>query len=217
MRALVLVGSLAAAASLSWASVAPALEAAQAKKAPVVTQGKKAPAATQQKKAPVATQEKTVPAAAQGNQPLPGDATSLQETHGDWRVVCAQQNGRKVCALSQQQTDKDTRQLLLAIELNVAAMDKVEGTLILPFGLALDRPVTLQIDDAAAGPGLRFRTCLPVGCLVSLTFDPTTVALLRKGTTLTVSTVADGGQGAVFKIPLDGFSSALDRTAALAK
>jgi invasion protein IalB len=155
--------------------------------------------------------------AAQGSQSLPGGATSLQEMHGDWRVICAQQNERKVCALSQQQTDKDTRQLLLAIELNAPAIDMAEGTLILPFGLALDRGVTLQIDDVAAGPTLRFRTCLPVGCLVSLALDPTTVGLLRKGTTLTVSATADGGQGAAFKISLNGFSSALDRTAALAK
>ena len=190
MRALVLSRSLAVAASIAWSSIVPAAEAMQAG-------------------------QSAVPA--QGNEPLPGDATSLQEMHGDWRVACAQQNGRKVCALSQQQTDKNTRQLLLAIELNAPAIDKAEGTLILPFGLALDQPVTLQIDEAAAGMTLRFRTCLPVGCLVGLAFDPTTVALLRKGTTLTVRATADGGQGAAFKISLNGFSSALDRTAALAK
>ena len=79
-------------------------------------------------------------AAAQGTQPLPGDANSLQEMHGDWRVACVQQDGKKVCALSQQQTDPGTHQLLLAIELNAPAIDRAEGTLILPFGLALDRP-----------------------------------------------------------------------------
>jgi invasion protein IalB len=190
MRALVLGSSLAVVASIAWASMVPAVEATEV--------GQSA-------------------AAAQGNPPLPGGATSLQEMHGDWRVACAQQNGRKVCALSQQQTDKDTRQLLLAIELNAPAIDNAEGTLILPFGLALDRPVTLQIDEAAAGPPLRFRTCLPVGCLVGLAFDPATVALLRKGTTLTVRAIADGGQGAAFKISLNGFSGALDRVVALAK
>jgi invasion protein IalB len=190
MRVLVLGGSLAVAASLVWASIVPTAEAMQV--------GQSA-------------------AAAQGNEPLPGDATSLQEMHGDWRVACVQQNGRKVCALSQQLTDKDTGKLLLAIEVNAPANGKAEGTLILPFGLALDQPVTLQIDDAAAGPALSFRTCLPVGCLVSVAFDPTTVALLRKGTTLTVKVTAYGGQGAVFKISLNGFSSALDRTTALAK
>ena len=69
--------------------------------------------------------------AGQGGQGLPGGASSLQETHGDWRVACAQQNGKKVCAFSQQQTDKDTRQLVLAVELNAPAADRAEGTLIL--------------------------------------------------------------------------------------
>ena len=156
-------------------------------------------------------------AAAQGTQPLPGDANSLQEMHGDWRVACVQQDGKKVCALSQQQTDPGTHQLLLAIELNAPAIDRAEGTLILPFGLALDRPITLRVDDGATGAALGFRTCLPVGCLVSVAFDQKIVALLRKGTALTVAATADGGQGAVFKISLNGFSSALDRTAALAK
>ena len=189
MRAIVLSRSLAVAASLAWASSV-AVETAR---------------------------DRQSAAAAQENQTLPGGATSLQEMHGDWRVVCAQQNGRKVCALSQQQTDKDTRQLLLAIELKAAATDKAEGTLILPFGLALDRPITLQIDDVAAGPTLRFRTCLPVGCLVGLAFDPPTVALLRKGATLTVIATADGGRGAAFKVSLNGFSGALDRVAALSQ
>jgi invasion protein IalB len=188
MRRLVLVGSLAA-ASLAWSLIAPSVEATPL--------GQSA-------------------AAAQGNRTLPGGATSLQEMHGDWRVACTQQNARMVCALSQQQIDKDTRQLLLAIELT-APTDKAEGTLILPFGLALDRPVTLHIDEAASGPTLRFRTCLPVGCLVGLAFDTPTVALLRKGTTLTVRATADGGQGTAFKISLNGFSGALDRVVALAR
>jgi invasion protein IalB len=190
MRVLILRGSLALVASLVCASIVPAAEAMQVGQ----------PAAV-----------------ALGNEPLPGDATALQEMHGDWRVACVQQNGRKVCALSQEQTDKDSGKLLLAIEVNAPANDKAEGTLILPFGLALDRPVTLEIDEAAAGPTLSFRTCLPVGCLVSVAFDPTIVSLLRKGTTLAVRVTAYGGQGAVFKISLNGFSSALDRTAALAK
>jgi invasion protein IalB len=204
MRSLVLGGFLALAAALAWPGIVPAVEAAQARRSGAPAGRSAAPAGRSA-------------APAQGTQPLPGGANSLQEMHGDWRVTCADQNGKKVCALSQQQTDKDSHQLLLAVELNAPAIDKAEGTLILPFGLALERPVTLQIDDAAAGPTLRFRTCLPVGCLVSLAFDPKTVALLRKGTTLTVNATADGGQGAAFKISLNGFASALDRTFALAK
>ena len=145
-------------------------------------------------------------AAGRASQALPGGANSLQEMHGDWRVACAQQSEKKICALSQQQTDKDSHKLLLAVELNAPAPDRAEGTLILPFGLALQNPITLQVDDASAGPALRVRTCLPVGCLVSLTFDATTVALLKKGAVLTVRATADGGQQTAFKISLSGFA-----------
>jgi invasion protein IalB len=151
-------------------------------------------------------------------QTLPGGASQLQETHGDWRVTCAQQDSQRVCTLSQQQTDKDSRQLVLGIELKVTAGDRVDGTMVLPFGLAIDKPVTAQIDDAGASQTLRFRTCVPIGCLVPIGFDANTLAALRKGTLLTVkAAAADGAQDAAFRISLKGFASALDRTAALAK
>jgi invasion protein IalB len=153
----------------------------------------------------------------QAGQPLPGGATSLQELHGDWRVACVQQDGKKVCAISQQQTNKDTGQLLLAIELQAVSADRVEGTLILPFGLALERPITFEMNGAPTASVLRVRTCLPVGCLVSLSLDPATIAAMRKGTTLTIRATADGGQEALFGISLNGFSSALDRASALVR
>ena len=142
----------------------------------------------------------------------------MQETHGDWRVVCAQPNGQKVCALSTQLSDKDSHQLVIGIELRTTSSDKAEGTLIMPFGLAVNKPVTLQIDEAGTAMPMSFSTCAPIGCLVPLSFDAGTVTALKKGTTLTVkATAAETGQEASFKIPLRGFSSGLDRTAALSK
>lgn len=148
---------------------------------------------------------------------LPGGANSLQEAHGDWRVACAQQNGQKLCTLSQQLMDKDSRQRILAIELSAPAPDKAEGTLVLPFGLALDKGIMLQVDEAAAGPPLRFRTCLPAGCVVTVIFDAKTIAALRTGTTLTVKAVGDNTQEISFGVSLKGFASAFDRTSTLAK
>jgi len=147
---------------------------------------------------------------------LPGGASQLQETHGDWRVICAQQADQTMCALSQQQSDKDSRQLVMAVELTATSGDKAEGTLVLPFGLAVARPITLQVDEGAPTT-LSFRTCVPVGCVVSLAFEPTMVSALRKGTVLTVKTIADNAQETAFRISLRGFGSALDRTAALSK
>jgi invasion protein IalB len=150
-------------------------------------------------------------------QTLPGGASQLQETHGDWRVICNPQKGETVCTLSQQQIDNTSRQLVLGIELKPTGADKAEGTLILPFGLAVAQPVTLQVDDAGSTQNVPFRTCVPAGCLVAVTFEPATLASMRKGTAITVKATGEGGQEAALKISLKGFSSAFDRTAALAR
>jgi invasion protein IalB len=162
------------------------------------------------------------PAAAQDAAPsaLPGGATTLNESHGDWTVSCAvaNQGGTpgKICVLAQQQTAGQGNQRLLAVELRPREAT-VEGTLVLPFGLALDKGVTLQVDDGPAWTPLRFRTCLPGGCIVDLAFDAKTLPLLRKGTTLKIKAVADGGRDTQLAVSLKGFPSALDRTIALAK
>ena len=151
---------------------------------------------------------------------LPGGASSLRESHGDWMVNCAvqQQAGRnvKLCALSQEQTDNNSRQRVLGIELK-PENNGITGMLILPFGLALDQGATFQIDDGPAGPAQKFRTCIPAGCLVPVSFDARTLAALRKGSQLKIKTIADGGKDTPFTVSLKGFPSAFDRTVALAK
>jgi invasion protein IalB len=151
---------------------------------------------------------------------LPGGASSLREAHGDWMVNCAVQSegarNIKVCSLSQEQTDGNSHQRVLAIELKPES-NGVTGMLVLPFGLALDQGAAFQIDDGPAGPAQKFRTCLPAGCLVPVSFDARTLAALRKGAQLKVKTVADGGKETPFTISLKGFPNAFDRTAALAK
>lgn len=108
-------------------------------------------------------------------------------------------------------------QRVLAIELNAPSGNTVTGALILPFGLALDADVTFQIDDEPAMQPVRFRTCIPAGCLVNIGFDAPTLATLRAGAALKVKAVADGGTAAPFSIPLQGFATALDRLEALSR
>lgn len=158
----------------------------------------------------------TVAAAEPAPAALPGGATSLVETFSDWQVGCAVQGPVKRCAITQEQVNQQTRQRVFAIELTSTG-DKLEGVLIMPFGLALERGATLQIDDQPTTTGAKFRTCLPGGCLVPLTFDAKTVAALRVGTLVKVKASADGGSEQVFSISLKGFSQALDRIVALTK
>src|SRR5688572_23504746 len=120
---------------------------------------------------------------------LPGGATSLRESHGDWAVSCniQQQNGKnvKLCGLSQEQHDQNSRQRVLAIELRPEGA-AAQGVLVLPFGLDLDKGASFQIDDGPPSPVNKFRTCLPQGCLVPVNFDARTLAAVRKGNQLKV-------------------------------
>jgi len=147
---------------------------------------------------------------------LPGGASSLNETFGDWRVGCVLQGSVKRCALSQVQAQQNG-QRVLAIELSPPVGNIVTGTLVMPFGLALDSGVTFQIDEKPAMQPIRFRTCVPAGCLVNVSFDAATLVSLRSGTALKIKATADGGAAAPFSISLQGFATALDRVAALAR
>lgn len=151
---------------------------------------------------------------------LPGGATTLREGYGDWVVSCdiVTQNGtsRKVCGLSQVQTNARSHQRVLALELQPDQAG-VEGTLALPFGIDLTKGATLQIDGGMEFASLPFRTCIPAGCLVNLSFDAKAVAALRTGTSLKVNVFPVSGQEMSLSVSLKGFPNALDRTIALSK
>lgn len=118
--------------------------------------------------------------------------------------------------MSQTQVQQNTNQRMLTIELRKPADDgSVTGTLVMPFGLALDAGVTLQIDDKAAGKPLRFRTCLPEGCVVPLSLDGATIASLRANPALKLKARADDATEVALSISLKGFGPALDRIVAL--
>ena len=100
---------------------------------------------------------------------------------------------------------------MLVIELSPAA-EKTEGTLVLPFGLAVAREVTLQIGETTLGTPLPFRTCLPAGCVISLSLDSRAIGELRKAKALTVRAIADGGQPAIFTISLEDREAGIERS-----
>lgn len=147
---------------------------------------------------------------------LPGGASSLNETYKDWRVACQVVNNAKRCVLSQAQAQQNG-QRVLAVELNAPSDNRVSGVLVLPFGLAIDSGIIFQIDDKPATQPLRFRTCVPTGCLANISFDAATLVMLRAGAVLKINATADGGAAAPFSISLLGFGTALDRVAALSR
>ena len=89
------------------------------------------------------------------------------------------------------------------------------ATLLLPFGIVLDSGVTPNVDDQPPLKAVRFRTCLPTGCIALLPVDSATLAKLRAGSGLNLKVIADPGKELSFQVSLHGFSAALDRIAAL--
>ncbi|MGO4450473.1 invasion associated locus B family protein [Phyllobacterium sp. TAF24] len=147
--------------------------------------------------------------------PLPGGASSIVETFEDWQVSCIAVDAKPACVLSQTQNQQNG-QRLLDVRLNpVAKSGAANGTLTLPFGLALGRGVTVQVDDGGLGQPNGFVTCLPGGCLVPLSLDAKSLAAWRKGTNIKLMAVSHQGQSAPFLISLKGFGAAFDRGATL--
>ena len=144
---------------------------------------------------------------------LPNGASSLQETYQDWSLAC-QGVPQIVCTVSQQQTQQNG-QRVMAIELRRNGDGTLAGNLVLPFGLALEAGVVLQIDDAAPQKPLRFSTCLPGGCLVPLNFDAKAVIALKTSAALKVKAQGMDTKELALPISLKGLAAALDRLAVL--
>lgn len=160
--------------------------------------------------AAVALAALTIPAFAQeAGSTLPGGASSLQETYQDWSLGC-QGTPNITCAISQQQTQQNG-QRILAIELRKGEDDAVSGSLVLPFGLLLEAGAKLQIDDGQQRDPLPFSTCLPVGCLVPVSFDGKMVAALRNGTALRIKVQGMDSKEVALSVSLKGLAAALDR------
>lgn len=150
-------------------------------------------------------------------QGLPGGASTLVETHGDWQVKCAVPDGSIICTASQSQVRSKDRQRVLLLELSATKDGNgATGTLVLPFGLELDRGVTLAVEDKEPFAEARFATCLPDGCLVPLVFDAAALEDIQTSETLKIGAVVNKtGQQITFPVSLSGLESALFRVAEL--
>ncbi|WP_421533823.1 invasion associated locus B family protein [Ochrobactrum quorumnocens] len=154
---------------------------------------------------------------------LPNGATSLREQYADWTVLCGIASDgdkkTKVCSLQQEQVRQvknGPSQRVLAVELQPKDTG-LEGVLVLPLGLKLDKGTTLKIDEGKASDASSFRTCVFAGCIVDVKANDKMAAALGKGKVLSVKAVTDEGKDADFSISLNGFQNALNRVGELTK
>ncbi|WP_336747727.1 invasion associated locus B family protein [Aureimonas altamirensis] len=133
-------------------------------------------------------------------------------TYGAWQVVCGSTaEGHARCSLLQQQatsTTEGAQQRLLAIELQPTP-DAARGTIILPFGLDLSKGAKLSL-PGTQGQTHPFKTCLPAGCLVDVSFGPESLSALSKADALEISVVPMQQDGvSQLRVLLEGFPQAL--------
>jgi invasion protein IalB len=147
---------------------------------------------------------------------LPNGASSVSELYGSWTVDCRMADGQKQCRLLQIQTSNQTNQKLV-VEFRVPQNGKLEGTIILPFGLKLDSGGRLKLDDKDLDIGLRFLTCVPAGCVLPVSFSMTGVDAMKNSKILTVASLTLSNEIAAFNVPLDGFASAISRVVELSR
>jgi invasion protein IalB len=148
---------------------------------------------------------------------LPGGVGELLETYGDWTVGCRAQNAAVGCVVSQVQSDPKSRRPRLSVEFATAPGGRIEGALLLPFGLALANGVAISRDDAGNPQSFPFSTCLPGGCLVPVRFDATMTEALKSGTLLHVTAIVlSTGEAVAMRVSLKGLPEALRRASELA-
>lgn len=171
--------------------------------------------AAAQAPAPAVTPSVSQPAAATAR--LPNGASAVNEIYGDWTVDCRIADSQKLCVLTQSQGDSRTNQRVFAIELRAPKDGRVEGTILMPFGLKLDNGAVLKLDEKDLGQGLRFSTCVPAGCLLPVSFPTVATDAMKGGKTLTAAALNLSNNDVVsFNIALNGFGPALDRLVQLA-
>ncbi|EJF83702.1 invasion associated locus B family protein [Bartonella rattimassiliensis] len=150
---------------------------------------------------------------------LPNGASSLTETYGLWTISCGIQEGKKVCFMHRQEMN-DQGRVVVAMSLILDAEGVLSGSLTVPFGILVSKPVLLQVDEGKAVIETGIRTCVPAGCMVPVIFDKSHIAALRAGKQLKLAmTVAAAGEPPLndLFIQLNGFSNALNRLTALQK
>ncbi|WP_439854775.1 invasion associated locus B family protein [Pseudomonas yamanorum] len=138
------------------------------------------------------------------------------ERFQDWGIVCTGEPNQRFCTLAQELRRRDDNRRMVLLEVKPQGQDQALAGLTLPFGLALEAGVTLQIDDSPPLPAKRYHSCMPEGCLVPLNFDPNTLAALKRGQTLKVSAPIVTGGTANFILSLKGFTTAYTRMLAMA-
>ena len=135
-------------------------------------------------------------------------ANALSETYDDWVLNCQGVTNGTECALLQVLSQQNGQRVLTFTISPVANNGNYMGSLIMPFGLELAQGVTMALDDKAPSNAVPFKTCLPAGCIVPLTWTAVQFNAMRAGNNVKVTAQSATGEPFALTVSLKGLSAA---------
>jgi invasion protein IalB len=155
--------------------------------------------------------------AAPANAPANATVTDTKAV-GDWTVRCFSVTSASPCDMYQESQETNSHQRVLGFSLAyVPKDDKHVVDIAVPLGVSIAAGAIIKTDNYTS-PRLGFHHCDQAGCYVEGVMPNDMVASIAKsGPEATVNIVADDGKAFAVKLSLNGFASAHDSMAALAK
>ena len=128
-----------------------------------------------------------------------------------WRVECSGDGKMLECCALQQVFHRETRQLLVSLQVRPAADGKSGAMIVqLPLGVNVAEPVLLKVDNGAPEKQ-SIQTCTNVGCFIVMTVADKFLAAMRTGGEIKI-TVQDANKKPIeMGLPLLGFGIAFDK------
>jgi invasion protein IalB len=179
----------------------------------------KKPTAKPTPAAPAQAPAQAAPAEAAPGSPAPQQApqqgpfrVELSPTQNDWTKVCGKDPtaNKEICYTTRDfSAQKDQPHVLALAVYDVKGDDTRIVRLLMPVGLMLRPGFRFAIDKGEPTEGA-FEICFPNGCFAEARVKGTTIAELKKGTTLNVDVKNQANNLVTFGVPLAGFDKAFD-------
>ena len=148
-------------------------------------------------------------------QPAPSQGpfkVELSPTQNDWTKVCGkdQAANKEICYTTRDfSAEKDKPPVLAVAVYDIKGEDTRIVRLLMPVGLMLRPGFRFAVDQGEATEGA-FEICFPNGCFAEAKIKGTTLAELKKGTTMSVDVKNQANNLVTFSVPLAGFGKAFD-------
>lgn len=166
-----------------------------------------------------------VPASAQ--QPAPAAKTEKKadekkDEGSSWVKLCEEQKMKEsaesketinvnVCLTHHERFHPNTGQPLISAAIRVLDKPKKQESLMImvPLGRLLQQGLAMKVDDNPPMK-MQYDYCTALGCVAEMIASPELLESMKKGSNIVIGTVDVARKRVAFKVPLNGFTRALD-------